>query len=186
MFIKFDAEKAVQAAGVLLRAHEGRQMEFLRLLKLLYIADRESLKATGSPIIGNKPVAMDYGPLHSAVYDLIKGMHPDEQIWSAHIQKFGYSIRLLDDPGVLKLSRFEIEILNKIADQYCNDSEWDIVKYTHSFEEWKKNFVEGTSRPIPIEDILDAVGFDESEKLAIIQDLKESQLDDELVAASST
>ena len=64
--------KAVQAAAVLLR-NEGTKMTRLRLLKLLLIADRKSIKEMGVPILGSKIVAMDNGPLHSEIYDLIKG-----------------------------------------------------------------------------------------------------------------
>ena len=43
MEFSFQIPKVIQAAAILLQA-EQRQMTRLRLLKLLYIADRESLK----------------------------------------------------------------------------------------------------------------------------------------------
>ena len=103
--IRFDAEKAVQAAGVLLR-NEGKRMSRLRLLKLLIIADRRCLKETGRPILGSKVVAMDNGPLHSDVYDLIKGEHASEPLWSRYIAKAGkQDVVLEDEPPVGRLSR---------------------------------------------------------------------------------
>jgi uncharacterized phage-associated protein len=173
MITQFRPEKAVQAAGVLLRAHSGREMDYMRLLKLLYISDRESLRLTGRPIIGNRPIAMNNGPLHSGVYDLIKGTHPLEQLWSAHFEKIGYSVRLLSDPGVLYLSEKEISILNEVSDRYRNMDTWELVEHTHSFEEWKKNHVANTSTPIPIGDILDGVGIAADDKAAILNDLQE-------------
>ena len=83
MFLKFNTEKAIQVAGVLLR-EEGKSMTRLRLLKLLLIADRQSLRETGRPILGSRIVAMDNGPLHSDVYDLIKGAHNSAPAWSAY------------------------------------------------------------------------------------------------------
>jgi uncharacterized phage-associated protein len=189
MFFRLDAEKAVQAAGVLLRAHEGRQMEHLRLLKLLYIADRESLRLTGRPIVGSRPVAMKHGPLHIEVYELIRGAHPAEQVWSAHITKSGTTIRLAGDPGVLKLSKQDIEILNTVAERYINDSEWDIVELTHQFSEWAKNYVAGAaaSNPaeIPIEDILEGVGFSAVDRAHILSEMKEVQEVDALFPSSA-
>ena len=40
----FSAKKAMQAASAVLRTEETRRMPYLRLLKLLYIADRESIR----------------------------------------------------------------------------------------------------------------------------------------------
>ena len=43
MYFRFSTKKTIQAVGVLLRLAKGR-IARLRLLKLLYIADRESLR----------------------------------------------------------------------------------------------------------------------------------------------
>jgi hypothetical protein len=47
-----NVEKAIQAVGVLFRNDRVRRMNYMRVLKLLYIADREALGETGRPIIG--------------------------------------------------------------------------------------------------------------------------------------
>lgn len=47
----FNFEKALQAAGVVLGEHHGR-MKSIRLLKILYIADRELLAETGRTLTG--------------------------------------------------------------------------------------------------------------------------------------
>jgi uncharacterized phage-associated protein len=51
MHFHFDFDKALQAAGVLLDADDNR-MEAMRLLKLLYITDRELLAETGRTLTG--------------------------------------------------------------------------------------------------------------------------------------
>ena len=66
MYFRFSIQKTIQAVGVLLRLARGR-MGRLRLLKLLYIADRESLREFHRPIIGSRTVAMKNGPLHNEV-----------------------------------------------------------------------------------------------------------------------
>ena len=99
MRLRFDATKAVQAAAVLARL-EGKRVSRLRLLKLLYIADRESLRQRGSPLLGSKAVAMDNGPLHSDVYDVIKGTHSASPKWSRYFTNYGRdaeSQEILDD-----------------------------------------------------------------------------------------
>jgi hypothetical protein len=47
---KFDVKKAVQAAAVLLKLQPGLKDDYRRLISLLYMADRESLKETGQPM----------------------------------------------------------------------------------------------------------------------------------------
>ena len=48
MHLRFHFEKSLQAAGCLLELH-GDRMEYVRLLKLLYIADREMMAEAGCP-----------------------------------------------------------------------------------------------------------------------------------------
>ena len=72
MQLRFNFEKSLQAAGVLLQLEEGR-MPYLRLLKLLYIADRELLAESAASLTGDRAYAMKHGPVLSHVYSLIKG-----------------------------------------------------------------------------------------------------------------
>jgi uncharacterized phage-associated protein len=72
MHLRFHFEKSLQAAGVLLHL-EGGRMPYMRLLKLLYIADREMLAETAKPVTGDRAYAMKNGPVLSHVYALIKG-----------------------------------------------------------------------------------------------------------------
>ena len=183
MFARFELMKSVEAAGVILRAHPGRRISYLRLLKLLYIADREALRDTGLPIIGEHVVAMDNGPLHSEVLDLIKGEHPDASVWSRHIEKDGYLVTLILEPGVSELSRCEIQILNRVCDARRNSDDWEIVEETHAFREWAKHHRPKSSERIPLADILESLNFtpedvacirDEAEEAAKIERLSRS------------
>ena len=173
MRIKLDVEKAIQAIGVILR-EEGKVATRLRILKLLYIADRQALQASGTPILASKLVAMKHGPLHSEVLDLINGKHPDEPKWSHYFSNQGRNIKLAEEPGVGKLSRFEIDILSQAVKDRLMRDDWCVADETHSFEEWIKNYPcpnENTSRPIPIESVIDAVGRG-SDKEEILRDLQ--------------
>ena len=53
----FDVQKTIQAAAELLRFERNR-MSYLRLLKFLCIADRDSIRESGMPILGSRAVAM--------------------------------------------------------------------------------------------------------------------------------
>lgn len=160
--------KKIQAAGVILR--DRGPMDRLRLLKLLYIADREALQERGVPIIGGLIVAMKHGPLHSEVYDLIKGAHVNEADWSAYIISQGNTITLKSDPGRLDISPYEIDKLNAVTDHYQDLDTWELSELTHDFEEWKDSFVKGASRPISSERLLKEVGFSDDEIAGIVND----------------
>lgn len=168
---RFNAKKAVQAAGVLLDV-EGGRMSFFRLLKLLYIADRESIKETGYPITLSHAAALDHGPILSEIYDLIKGSRADEKEWSTYIKTHGYQVSIIQDPGRGKLSRFDICKLREISERYEPLSDWEIAELTHEYKEYKDNKpIQKSSKPIPIADIINAVGHGEF-KDEILNDLR--------------
>jgi uncharacterized phage-associated protein len=187
MFFRCKTEKIIQAAAVLLRLAADRRMSYLRLLKLLYIADRDNLRDALRPIIGTRPVAMKDGPTHSKVYDLVKGQHWDEALWSNHIRKDGYQVELVKDPGVSELSRFEIRVLTEVFEQRASKGDWEIVEETHGFPEWDKNYPDksaNTSRTIPFEDLIDALGRS-AEKGSILEEAEEDAAIDNLFSRSS-
>ncbi len=155
---RFDFAKTLQAAGALLREHPLRAMGRVRLLKLLYIADRKSLKETGAPITGDRVVAMRNGPVLSETYDLIKGEHIRTPAWSEHFENLDYVVHLRKEPSTGRLSRYEIETLNDVAHRLEHEDDWAVADQTHDFPEWQKNEAGDTSKPIPHEDILRAVG----------------------------
>ena len=179
MFFPFDIRKAIEATAALLRLTHCRTMDRKRLLALLYLADRESLAKTGRPIIGGRICAMKYGPIHSGVYDLIKGGGKNQAEWSRHFENESYRIHLSD--GNLQsaaLSRYEIGLLNEISDKYQGYDTWDVAEATHH-EEYKKNYRDGTSTTIPFEDLITAVGR-KKDKDTILRDAEEKADFDEL------
>ena len=174
MHCRFDVVRAVQAAAVLLRK-ERKRMTRLRLLKLLLIADRRSIKEMGVPIFGSRIVATDNGPMHSAIHDLIRGNHPGEPIWSKFIMSDGpRDVVLVDEPDVSNLSRAEIDLLTKVCDELAAEDDWALSVITHGFQEWKDYYHEGTFTEIPLEAVIDGVGRGQ-DKEEILQDLYDDE-----------
>jgi uncharacterized phage-associated protein len=156
-------------------------MSYLLMLKLLYLANRESLKETGRPVTGDRIVAMEHGPVLSSVYDLIKGEHTGWAVWSEFIGKKGYRIELLHDTGNGALSKYEIGKLRELTERYSEANEWDMVEIVHALDEWKKNDPGKSSKPIPFEDILEAI-VRIADKEAILQDARDQAAFDCLCA----
>src|SRR5437763_17099820 len=103
---QFDVEKTIQAAAFLLRREFGHRMNYMRLLKLLYLAERESLKEVGKPITGSRVIAMQRGPVLEDVFALIRGEHRAIPKWSEFIRTDRYRLELTRDPGIGRLTKY--------------------------------------------------------------------------------
>lgn len=151
----FQFEKTLQASAVLL-SQDNDTMSYLRLLKLLYIAEREILAETGRPLTGDHAVAMKNGPVLSRTFDTIKGQSSDADRWSEFIHRDGYKVVLRNKPGRGKLSKREIAKLEAVSQRYRPMEDFELSEATHEFEEWKSQYVPGTANPIPWQEILNA------------------------------
>lgn len=168
--IPFNAKKTIAAAGEILRRQPGRRTNYMRLLKLLYIANRRSLEAKGRPICGDRIYAMRRGPVMSATLNLINGSDPQAPEWSQYIKKDKYDLELETDPGNLALSRYEIHLLQSVCEEFDECDEWDLVEWCHkNLPEFRKHDPSKTGNArevIPPADIFDAVGrADEMDEL---------------------
>jgi len=175
---QFHAEKAVEAAAILLKLH-GKPMKYLGLLKMLYIADRVALQRMEQPITGDHYVSMDYGPVLSGVYDLIKGQEIDDALplWSKFISRHNKNVvSLITDPGNEDLCEEEEEIIHEVYETFGHLDPFDVAEWTHDLPEWQDPH--GSAIPISVEDILKNVGKSNKEIQEIQQEaIREAYLD---------
>lgn len=165
----FNERKAAAAAALLLEL-AGGSMEYLKLIKLLYFADREGLDVLQRPLSGDRYVAMKDGPVLSRVYDLIKQTifgKPGAGPWSEQIERAGrYDVRLKARPDVGALSQAEINILMQVFQRYGSRDKWSVRDETHRrLPEWEDPGA--SSREISIEEILEVLGKTDAEIEAI-------------------
>jgi len=161
MSYSFDCQRLIEATGVLLKAVAPHRMSRLRLIKLLYLADRDSIRETGFPITGDAVYAMDNGPVLSRTYDCIKGSDYYAKEWGRFFRNSGpRDVELLEDPGVAMLSRGQVELLQLTSRKFEDYDDWRLVEYTHELPEWKANRPRsGSAQRIPARCILEAVGL---------------------------
>lgn len=165
----FDVKKVLQAIGIVLEQHNEQtnagSMDLIRLLKLLYIADRESLKDTGFSITRDDVYAMKHGPILSETYDglRIKSMSRFADQWKDYIVREGAGVKLNKYPGKAKLSQYEVDTLKKVTMRFYSTDTWHLIEYTHSFPEWRKFNEPGTSTLIPLKSILQALRFTDAQ-----------------------
>jgi uncharacterized phage-associated protein len=154
----FSGRKSLEAASVLLKRQANNRTNYMRLLKLLYIADRESIRDTGFPITGDTVYATKRGPVLGGVLDLIKSEHVDSALWDRYIRKDRYDIEIMEDPGLTALSRYEVQKLHLVSEEYADRDECEMCDLTNNFPELIKNKPDDSSRKlIDPADILDAV-----------------------------
>ena len=165
-----DERKSTQMAAWLLEKTNGR-MKYLKLIKLLYITDREALRKWGQPLTGDSYYSLPHGPIVSRIQDLITDdpEFSESTYWCDFIKREDYDVVLTSVPKYDRLSEGEIELLRMVFDQYGSMSRWDLRDLTHEFPEWKNP--DRGSIPISYEDILEAVGR-ENEAAEIASDIE--------------
>jgi len=155
---RFDFPSTLQASAFLLALGKGR-MSYLRLLKLLYVADREAVLEHGRPITGGRAVAMKNGPVLSEVLDAVNHKSPHSPEWEKFIRRDHYQVELVADPGRKNLSKNEAKKLGEVFERYTDLDDWSLVEETHQFAEWKKSYPGGNGAgDISWEDVLVAAG----------------------------
>jgi uncharacterized phage-associated protein len=175
MVQKFSQEKATAAAAFLLKLRGGR-MSFLKLIKLLYLADRLALDRWGFNITTDRYVSMDHGPVVSNIYDLITQEAEQKSFWSRFISPplGDWEVQLKsEDFPENQLSRAEEKLLQEIFGTYGTWSRWKLRDFTHDLPEWQNPH--GSSIPIQISEILKAQGESEEDINDVIKDLNAAE-----------
>lgn len=155
------SEPRVAEMAAFFLAKLGGRAKYLKLIKLLYLAEREAMAKWGDSMSGDNFVSMPHGPVLSITYDLIKGAGEKGSAWDQLIkdeENYEVSLRAqvnIDD--LEELSRAEIAILQAIFDQYGHLGQYDLRDFTHDqCKEWEDP--NGSSFPIPAERIFVAMG----------------------------
>lgn len=153
-------------------------MSYMKLLKLLYLADRRALLKHGRPITFDRYVSMDQGPVLSQTYNLIVAEEAPDQpasYWRQHISEpDGYEVTLrVAEPPNGELSRAQTVILDEVFAEFGNMSRWELVHFVHTLPEWEDPH--GSSIPISLRNVLHAGGMEEEDIEAIEAELLAEQ-----------
>ncbi|MDZ4804469.1 MAG: Panacea domain-containing protein [Candidatus Eisenbacteria bacterium] len=170
MKFPFNERKTAQAAAYLINL-AGGSMNYMVLIKLLYLADRRALLETGVPITGDRMVSMPHGPVLSTVLDLINmGKHGEAHPspWFEYLlEPENFQIAVAQDsPASDELSKYELDVLEAIFKSFGSLDKWKIVELLHTLPEWQDP--DGSSVAIDPREILRAEGKsnDEIEEIA--------------------
>jgi len=155
----FHIEKLIQACNYLLKKN-GFRLNYTKLIKLLYLADKEALRGSMQTITGDSYVSMDNGPVLSKLYDLIKGTYRNREIqglWDSRFMKDDYDlIAATEKIPQGELSEYETDVLDTVYEQFKDKDFLQMIEYVHAnCPEWKDPA--GTSLAIETKDILQSL-----------------------------
>lgn len=155
-------EKLIQVTGYLLKKYDKRRLNYIKLIKELYLADREFIDETNSSITEDTYVSMKYGPVLNNLYTLIKGKCGDikaQAYWDSRFSMDGDELLAnFDQYPEGKLSKAEKETLDKIDGLFHQKQSEELIDYVHATcPEWR-NPDDDIPLPINLEDILTALG----------------------------
>lgn len=148
----YQQKKLLEVVLYVLRKTEG--IDYYRLFKILYFADRDHLATWGTPVIDDDFCALQWGPVPTRLYNLVKGKDISEPLLS---KLFGQNIHSAseDATNVLLgkrdankdyLSKSNIAALDSAIDQYACLTFNQLVKKSH--DSAYNNAWKGTGRKL--------------------------------------
>lgn len=136
----FSEQKVAQMAAFFL-ARRGGHMSHMKLMKLLYLADRESMARYDVPMSDDAPCNMKNGPILSATLNLMNGTthHEAWSSWVSPIQnnEVRAQKQIRDWDELDELSRADLAVLETVFLAHGHKERWEVVKYTHDLPEWE-------------------------------------------------
>jgi uncharacterized phage-associated protein len=146
----FDERKAAQIAAFFIQK-AGGNINVLKLVKLIYLADRKCMEEYDFPMTYDHLVSMDHGPVNSIIYNCINGMREDQKEWDAIIaDRAAHNVGLTGGAHEVsfdRLSKAELRVLENAWAAFGKMGEWEIRDWTHeNCPEWDNPH--GSSKPI--------------------------------------
>lgn len=143
MLLEFDYKKATQAINYLIKK-EGGKIEKLKLIKLVYLADRYHLRRYGRPIVNDTYFAMPLGPVGSSVKDIAEFsdfLAQEEVDYASKFISRGqqmHTVVSLAEVDNKVFSQSELEALEFAYKEFGKDTPINLVNITHNYPEWTK------------------------------------------------
>ncbi len=179
----YDPRKAAQTIAYLAIKNGAKPLNVVKTVKLVYLADRESMAQFGFPIQDEPRVSMKHGPVNSRTYAFINGEHcADSNGWSQFLtdradHQIGLANTNITVDDLDELSDADIGVLDKVWNDFGHMNQWQLVDWTHSKDnvpEWEDPG--DTSTEIPIERMMHHVGIQNvSAQAELIDSLKSAQ-----------
>jgi uncharacterized phage-associated protein len=174
----FNDRKAGQVAAFFVNAAGGR-MGVLKLVKLVYLADREFLGRHSVPITYDRLVSLPHGPVNSQTYNCVNGCAAQSDGWEEWISdRQGHEVatrKQVSREALDELSDIELSAIEAVWHKFGHMSGWELRDWTHRHcAEWQDP--DGSSIQIRYDEVLRALGRGEdeaAEAAAFIEDQRQ-------------
>lgn len=152
MKFAYNRKKAIHVLLWFLNKHCGK-LNRVKLVKLVFFADREHLAKYGRPIVGGNYYALPYGPVCSELLTDIQDSDSDATLPFENDSHDICSLESHVNEDIL--SESDIEVLETIEREYGIHDPFKLSDITHELKAYKKNDPEakGVGRlPLSYED----------------------------------
>jgi len=174
--VGFRSRKAAQLASFFALKAGGR-IEKLKLIKLIYMAERRFLKDHEHPMLFDELYSLPHGPICSSTLNGIDGII-HEDVWDQFIARNGNEIspvKRFTRDDFDELSDTEIDIANRIWTRFRRMTASQIRNYSHrncpEYTEIDKGRI-----PISYREVLEALGNPAAEEIdREISDLRRAE-----------
>jgi uncharacterized phage-associated protein len=121
-----------------------KQADKIKLVKLIYLADKYHLLLYGRTITGDRYFAMDYGPVGSMVKDVLKPdkytlSHEDIEYSESLYKRIDDNTFRVKDPAHVEnfnFSESDKRALDFIIEKFGKNDSFELSDYTHKYHEW--------------------------------------------------
>lgn len=162
----FRARKAAQICSFFALKNDG-MIEKLKLIKLIYFAERLSLSKYSHPMLFDEFYSLPHGPICSSTLNGIDGL-TNEELWSEYIARNGnilVAIKKLDRDEMDEISEAEMSVISDIWDKMGHMSPSQLRNYSHkNCPEYTET--ESSRIPISYKQVFEALGEEDAEALA--------------------
>ena len=174
-------EQAAAHMAVYLLRKNGGPMSHLKLMKLMYLSERTSLKNYANTITDDCFFSMTHGPVLSTTLNHINGyIQSQPGGWGDFISaRADHEVSIKDDVSendnaLGHISKSDMATIDQVWEEFGQMTPFQIRDYTHEHcPEWEDPH--GSSLPIPIERVLRAVGYNDERAKAIAERLAEEE-----------
>lgn len=141
--VDFDYKKGTQALNFFAQK-EGGAIDKLKVLKLIWLADRYHLRKYGRPIVNDVYFAMKLGPVASNVKDLTEDPRALDDAERSYLQAFlscDTQKNLITTKKIVDVDVFsetDLEALERVYEAYGSYKAPSLVELAHDYPEWKK------------------------------------------------
>lgn len=141
--LTFDHFKSTQAINYF-ALKDGGKVDKVKVIKLIFFADRFHLRKYGRLVTNDNYVAMKFGPVSSGTKDIIDAnssfIDPDIIEYSSeYLSRDGYNIISEKSVDLNVFSESDIEALEFAWNEFGKYNELTLKDLTHHYPEWQKH-----------------------------------------------